>query len=330
MTSAPHDEQRLATAPARSSTCPPEKFDTAQGRGRSAHRRQRRTGRADMLLTALAVLICGCPPPRDLTPVTRREALLRVNDNLARLDRPVQYAAVVSFRFVDSEGRTRSFVGHDARLLFAPPQSLLFDVRSLAGTVAQFGSNDERYWVWIEPEVNKLWWGRWDQSREQALEKLPVPPNELMDALLLRPLPETLEGGLLPVLRKADDDCRLLFVRLGIDRQPSGMREIQLDPRPPHQPLEIVDWLPDGQVAMHAILRDYQRIGADGPYTPRRYIVTWPRQRAEMRLDVLRATFRLDIGSEVFEFPTGWRGETEQIDAEPARPSACSERPATP
>ena len=48
---------------------------------------------------------------------------------------------------------------------------LLFDVRSLAGVVAEFGSNNERYWVWIEPEVQKLWYGDWD--RPAAWRSLP-------------------------------------------------------------------------------------------------------------------------------------------------------------
>ncbi len=270
--------------------------------------------RAIPALAALLVFVSGCPP-QGVAPASRREALLRVNENLGRLDQPVQCSALVSFKFVDSEGKARSFLGHEARLLFAAPQSLVFDVRSLVGTVAQFGSNDTRYWVWIEPEVKKLWWGEWRRSREDMLEKLPIPPNELLDALMLRPLPESLEGGLLPVLRKVEDDYRLLFVRLGIDRQPSGLREIQLDPRPPYQPLEIVDWLPDGQIAMHALLRDYQRIGPDGPFTPRRYEVYWPRNKAEMRLDILRAVLRPDLPADVFEFPAGWQGASEQIDA---------------
>ncbi|MCK4343534.1 MAG: hypothetical protein KAY37_17615 [Phycisphaerae bacterium] len=265
-------------------------------------------------MTVLLVFLAGCPPCPGVAPASRREALLRVNENLTKIDQPLHCKALVSFRFEDADGKRRSFIGHDARLIFAQPRSLLFDVRSLAGTVAQFGSNDERYWVWIDvPEARKLWWGEWRRAEEGALRKLPIPPNELLDALVLRPLPLSLEGGLLPLLRLVEDDHRLLFVRLGIDGQPAGLREVRLDPCEPHQPLEIIDRLPDGQVVMHAVLGRYRRIGAEGPFTPRHYVINWPLNKAEIRLDILGTRFRPDLPGEVFDFPSEWQGESEKV-----------------
>lgn len=271
-----------------------------------------------LALLLLALTGCPPPPPRCVAPTSRREALLRVNDNLARIDQPVQCRALVSFTFTEANGAVRRFIGHEAGLLYAAPRALRFDIRSLTGVVAQFGSNDTRYWVWIEPEVRKLWWGEWEQARENAPRQLPIPPNELLDVLLLRPLPESLEGGQLPVLRLVDGDHRLLFVRLGIDRQPAGLREIRLDPCEPYQPVEIIDRLPDGAVAMHASLGGYAPLGAGGPLTPRRYVVRWPLNKAEMRLDITRAILRPDLEPDVFDFPEGWQGEREQVDAPPA------------
>lgn len=282
--------------------------------------------RGGLALAALVAFIAGCPNGVGVAPTTRREALLRVNDNLSQISEPLQCKGLVSFKFRDADGRERAFIAHDARLIFEAPQSLRFDVKSLTGNVAQFGSNDTRYWVWIEPEVMKMWFGEWGRINEAKLRELPVPPQDLLDALMLRPLPECLDGGLLPVLRKAGDDHRLLFVRLGLDGQPVGLREIRLDPLPPHQPLEVVDRLPDGQITMHAVLRDYRRIGSDGPWTPRRYVVDWPENQAEMRLDILRVVPRprADLPDDVFDFPAGWQGEIEQIDAPPRDPPRAS------
>ncbi len=274
--------------------------------------------RGSLLLVVLLAFIAGCPPPADVAPATRREALERVNDNLLRISEPLQCAALVTFKFQDANGKERSFIGHEARLIYTQPQSLLFDVRALTGTVARFGSNDQQYWVWIDvPDLRKLWWGDWLHTSEGALRRLPVPPNELLDALMLRPLTESLEGELLPLLRIEGDDHRLVFVRLGIDRQPTGVREIRLDPHAPYQPREIVDRLPDGEIAMHAVLDNYQRVGADGPFTARRYVVTWPQNKAEMRLDILRAVFRprADLGDDLFALPADWQGDSERIDA---------------
>lgn len=287
-----------------------------------------RVGVIALALTLVA--LCGCPPTdRPLferpesarPPMDRREALLRVNGNLGQIQQALQCKALVSFSFQDEKGKQQRFIGHEASLVFLPPQNLLFDVRTLAGVVAQFGSSADRYWVWIEPELNKMWWGEWRTTSDGAARRLPIAPNELLDALMLRPLPESLQGGLLPLLRVVDGDQRLLFVRIGPDRQPSGWREVRLDPRPPYQVLEIVDRLPDGELVMHARLSDYRRVGANGPYTPRGYVVNWPLNRAEMRLDITRAEFRPDLPVEVFEFPAGWKGAQERIDTPTTHPA---------
>ncbi|MFH1746482.1 MAG: hypothetical protein ABIG44_05490 [Planctomycetota bacterium] len=270
---------------------------------------------ARWLLVALLVCVAGCPPQRrGIAPADERQALQRVNDNLAKIEQPLQYQATVSFRFRDANGTDRRFIGHAASLVFYQPRSLRFDIRSLAGEVAQFGSVEDRYWLWIEPEVRKLWWGYWEMLEQANGHQLAVPPDDLLDALMLRPLPATLTGNLKPLLRLEDDDHRLLFVRLGADGQPSGVREIRLDPSEPYQPLEIVDRLPDGRVQMHAHLSSYKRIGEDGPFTARRYEVYWPLDRAEMRLDVKRAQFRPELRG-VIEFPANWQGDVEQLDA---------------
>ena len=107
-------------------------------------------------------------------------------------------------------------------------------------------------------------------------------------------------------------------MRLGPGGQPVGCRELRLDPQPPYMPVEIIDRSPDGRVEMQAELSNYQRIGSDGPYTPRRYVVQWPGSggvpRAEMRLDFTGAKFRPELPAEFFELPTGWQGQVEAID----------------
>ena len=156
--------------------------------------------------------------------------------------------------------------------------------------------------------------------------RLPLPPDDLLDVLLLRPLPPALMGGLDPLLRKEDGDHRLLFIRLGEDGQPSGMREFRLDPCEPYQPLEIIDRLADGRVQMHAHLSKYRRVGDNGPLTPREYVVYWPLDGAEMRLSVNKARFRPDLPLEVFEFPSQWQGEVERIDADVPSPEGYDEQ----
>ncbi len=257
-------------------------------------------------------------PPR---PVTRREALDRVNENLARIDQPLQCKALVSFSFRDENGRPRRYLGQEAALFFARPRLLRVDVRSPVGVIAQFGSTEQRYWLWIEPELQTLWWGDWRRAGQSTQRKLPVPPNQLLDALMLRPLPETLDGRLRPTLRVEPGDTRLVFTRLGPDRQPVGVREIRLDARPPYQPIEVIDRSAEGEIVMHARLFDYRPIQDSNAYTPRRYEVRWPANDAELKLDITRAVFRPDLTEAVFQFPATWAGRVERIDLDDARPA---------
>lgn len=282
--------------------------------------------RITLACTAFAALLAtGCPPlgRPGFVPATRQEALRSVNDNLAQLTSPLQYKGLVSFRFRDEKGHDRSFIGHDASIIYAPPRGLRFDVRSLAGTIARFGSNDEQYWVWVDlPDLRKLWFGAWHNAADPVVaRRLPVPPNDLVDALMLRPIPEPGPDSADVVLRVVGNDARLLYW-LG---QPGGhrlLREIKLDTKTPnHDPREVTDRTPEGEIVMQATLDNYKPIGPDGPRTPRRYVVQWPQQHAEMRLDVTSARFRPEIEPDLFAFPTGWKGEWEQIDENAAPPA---------
>jgi uncharacterized RDD family membrane protein YckC len=287
-----------------------------------SHRIVGRAFGVSAVLTSVLVLCAGCPdgnrqigvPPRD-----GFEALERINQNLARFSeapeqppRPLYCPAKVSFRFRDANGTRRSFIYHDALLIFQPPRCLRFDVKSLTGVIAEVGSDQERYWVWVEPDARKLWWGYW-HNLTGARGRLPIPPAELLDALMLRPLPLYSEHALSPLLRIDGDDHRILIVRTDGGRA-TGWREIRLQPQPPYQALAIVDRLADGRALIVAELSDYQPVGPDGPWIPRRYVVRWPLDEAELRLDIVRARFR--PGLEGFcEFPSQWQGEIEQRPA---------------
>ena len=54
-----------------------------------------------------------------------------------------------------------------------------------------------------------------------------------------------------------------------------------------------------------------------GPQTPRHYVVHWPLNEAEMRLDLGSVRYRTK-DTPFCEFPDYWQGEVEQIDAPPA------------
>lgn len=266
---------------------------------------------------ASLLVLAGCctvgTPPRDAA-----EALARVNDNLSKIKDVLYYPAFVSFSYRDADGRKRSIPVSDSTLFFRGPRDLLFQIKSAFGTIAEFGSNSERYWFWVE---DRMWWGRWTASERRTSGRLPVRPDELADVLLLQPLPERLDGGLKPLLRIDGDDHRLLFVRTDQAGEAVGWREVRLQPHEPYQPAEIIDWLPDGRILMHARLERYKRVGVDGPFTARHYVVRWPQDGAELRLDITRARFRPDLNEVDFSvFPEQFEGAVEQIGSPPPGP----------
>ncbi len=264
------------------------------------------------LITLIVVAVAGCvggccigTPPRDVA-----HALARVNDNLRQIDQPLYASGLTSFKLRDAEQRTRRIIAQEARMLYQNPRCLLFDVKSLAGTVAQFGSNDTEYWLWIEPEVRKLWLGSWEPIDSGGGSALAIPPNDLVDALLLRPIPEVDANGEPPLLERRGLHHWLVYMR----SDGEGTRSIRLDRCEPYQPREIVDRLTDGRIVMRAVLKSYRRVAGEGPFTPRHYEMYWPLDEAELRLDVHRAKFRPDLPAEVFDTPTRWSGEVECLD----------------
>lgn len=281
----------------------------------------------------LLFLLPGCPPVRwGVAPRDAHEALRRVNDNLAKIaEMKVEEEgealfckpALVSFRFRDADQRDHRFIGHAATLIFQPPRSLYFAIKSLTGDVAMVGSNAESYWIWVEPELHKMWWGRWATLESGAVPRLLIPPDQLLDVLMWRPIPEALKGGGRPLLVKRltpTNDCEgysLLFSRTPDNGWPYTARELKFKCLEPYQPSEIIDRKPDGTVLMHATLENYQRVGEDGPWIPRRYVVNWPLSGTEMRLDIEGAKFRKEQAPQTFDRPEpseGW--EVEQIDAD--------------
>jgi len=277
-----------------------------------------------LLAAVLLVFSTGCPntgvrptPPRDA-----RQALERINANLAKIHGALYCKALTSFRFRDQNGRDRRFIAQPATVIFERPRCLYFDIKhGLGGSVARIGSNDEQYWLWIDtPETRKLWHGQWDLLRAGRARELAIPPDQLLDALLLRPLPDELPGTTKPLLLKDGDAPRLLYPAAGRDGWPYVKRELRLDPRPPYMPLEIIDRLADGRVAMRAYLKSYRPVagtGREGPQTARRYVVYWEVDQAEMRLDFSDVRYRTKE-TPFCEFPYAWDGDIESLDKPPA------------
>lgn len=263
----------------------------------------------------LSALLMGCPPNEQkpfgagpTVPIVDADgALERINGNLRRISDKLEMQAIVDFRFRDGNGQVRRFSNHEAVLRFAAPQCLRFDVRGLTGVLAQFGSNDERYWIWVEPELNTLWWGFWETAEQIDDSVMPVAPQRLLDALLLRQLPVALDDAP-PELRRDRTGVRLVYTRA----DGSKARELMLNQQ--GMPYQIIERNLDGDVVMDARLGQYERIGERGPLIPRLYKVDWPATEGHMELTIRSAKFRSTLPDWFCEFPERWSGRVENLD----------------
>lgn len=282
-------------------------------------------GALALLVVLLSLsLLTGCPNGArtvGLAPRTVDEAVARVNANFAGYRETLSCNGLVTFSFREADGTQRTFSLNEARLFYRQPQSVRFSVQTLQGETAQVGSNDERYWVWVDTEPRRMWWGTWERVSEIDPNALPIPPGDLLDAMLLRPLPETLQGGLDPMLRVEENDHRLIYVRLDGDGRVAGYRELRLQPAPPYLPVEIVDRSRDGVVLMRAALDRYEPVDG-GPLLARRYEVEWPGSQSRFELELLGAKFRENLEPEMFSsFPANWKHQQIRLDPPPARPT---------
>ncbi|MBK8915217.1 MAG: hypothetical protein IPM64_11575 [Phycisphaerales bacterium] len=74
---------------------------------------------------------------------------------------------------------------------------------------------------------------------------------------------------------------------------------------------------------MDARIGQYRRVGDEGPFTPRRYVVNWPVRDAELRLDIGETVLRPDM-PDIFEFPRQFSGRVDALD-DPAWPPPPAE-----
>ncbi|MBL8880803.1 MAG: hypothetical protein JNG88_16940 [Phycisphaerales bacterium] len=281
-----------------------------------------------------AIALVGCNganktdiiPPRDVA-----EALQRVNTHAPTGDAPLYCTGLVSIRFRDAQQNTRRFVAQPMTLIFRPDRCLYFNIKNnLAGSLARIGSNDDRFWLCVDDsDFRKMWWGEWAGADGAGANDLPVPPNDLLDALMLRCLSDGSDAGPSPFLRIVENDHRLIYVRTNDEGRTIGVREVVLNPNAPYLPKEIIDRSCDGHVVMRAQIENWRPVGDTKTHTARRYVVEWPMRDAELRIDIDAAKFRPDQPP-FCEFPREWNGPIEQIGESAAAAPPNASEPGTP
>lgn len=263
----------------------------------------------------------GCATPKLMSPAQTRAALGALNARYAALDGAVYGEGLISVRFRDEMGRTQQAIAQPTTLIFEAPRCLYLDVKSsIAGTFARLGANDERYWLWVDsPDMRKLYWGTWDALAAGRARSLPVPPDQLLDALLLRPHPDRLPGSVRATGWETLSGVDLVFLAEDSLGWPYERRVLRIPQPPIGEPSEIVDYDAEGRELLRATLRAYRPM-ADGTTAAWRYahsyVLSWPTLGAEIRLD-LNSLKRRTNDLPFCDFPRRFNGQIEALDEIP-------------
>ncbi len=242
------------------------------------------------------------PPPREL-----EEIVGSIEANAALLDRALWSNSVaVTARLKDSAGREHVY-NLDGNFLFEGPRSLRMDLRPGVGDqVMQIGSNEGSYWLWIEPEMGTMWWGKYEHVGRQCSEIISVRPDQLVAALGMGGLPKTDQGLIGPALRSGKTLDMLLYLR----ERPAGgyalNREYWVERRPPYMVKVVLFRDALGRVSMSAYLDWYQAAWEGGPLVAHEVSIIWPIEGGKLTMSIgrMRGMDAGKVSTRAFERPT--------------------------
>jgi hypothetical protein len=248
-------------------------------------------------LLPILLVSSGCPPrpaPPPPADLSRHEAVALVNENNARITTALQ-AKHVSARghFIDDHGRKRNF-SLEGGALFLKPRYLYFDLRQLGRTVMRFGSNEDEYWLWIQPELDTLWWGTYAALEDGGAVAIPLRPDLLMEALGFDELPaEDVEVPM--VYRVMGEHNQLLWLERDEAGRLSLRKEYWLDRRPPYLIRKILSRDSKGRTTFYAELDDYEPISGLGALAAHRVSLHWLEPDSVMDLRIGGWKIREDV-----------------------------------
>ena len=258
-------------------------------------------------------------PPGEISDITAAIA-----SNAARIDRPLwASSASVTARMKDEHGKKHAY-NLEGSLLFDKPRSFRMDLRpGLGEQVMGLGSNDEEYWIWIEPEVRMMRWGRHRFADQPCARSTGIRVDQLVASLGLGGLPTGSEGLQGPAGRRGKKHEILEYSRTSSGGGNLIDREYWVDRAPPFL-IRVVNFQDaQGRVTMSAYLDDYKPAWTDGPMVPHSVSMIWPLDDSKftMRISRLKGMENGKVAPTAFVRPTRAtlpKGVTDiiQVDAD--------------
>ncbi len=263
------------------------------------------------VLCALSGL--GCPPGPSVTVGPQAQPLRPTNDiirvvreNAALLDRSLWSQSVtVKARFKDDKEKEHVY-NLEGSLLFRQPRDLRMDLRpGLGDQVMQVGSNAEDFWIWVEPEIKAMHWGRHRHIGKPCAGKIAVRPDQMVSALGFGGLPPS-DTPLIGPARKFGKQLDILYyLRPGAEGGFVLDREYWVERSSPFMVRFVLFRDDFGRVTTSALLDDYRSAWEGGPLLPHMISLIWPQDEGKFTVyfDQLRGLEADKVNDRAFVRP---------------------------
>ncbi len=236
--------------------------------------------------------------PRNLSEIVET-----ISANSAKLNAALWSSNVsATARFRDDKHKEHVF-NVDGNLLFVKPRDFRMDLRpGLGAQIIGVGSNQETFWVWIEPEVRVMRWGHHRNAGRSCSEKMPIRPDQLISALVIGGLPDSSSGLSGPVLQAGKQYDILTYTASSTGER----RQYYIERAPPYLVRVVRFQNAAGRDVMSASMESFKPAWSGGPLLPHAVSIFWPLDDAKftMRIGSYRSRTHQEVSQNAFVMPT--------------------------
>jgi len=270
---------------------------------RNDRRRDRMGFRTAYGMALVLTTSAGCHPRPQITPLPAlplTAAVAVVNDNAARIGGALRAIGPVDGVARLENGRRVAFT-LDGTLFFLAPRFVRFDLKRFGDRKLLIGSNATHFW-YLDAENEVRYCGRHDDTEPSPEQAIPIPPEQLVDALGISPIPTSADAGEARLVQRVEDEYQQVLWISDREGRSTLHKEYWLDRRAPRLVRRVVFRDEHGVVQMESRLEDYKPLSPHGPLLPHEMTAHWPATESQLRFRVSRWTLHTDIGPDGVQF----------------------------
>jgi hypothetical protein len=193
---------------------------------------------------------------------------------------------------VDEKSKKSTFVNGDGALLYRRPMGFRLVGKKVMGDAFEVGSTDERYWLKLGGEVDRMWFGEHRNAGKPCVQKIPIQPNLVLEVLGVGVIDTDFAKMPAPVMRFNPDADAYMFVWVtpagGAGAGPqrlAAQREVWYD-RKTFLPRRVMLFDADGRVLLRALLDNHKPVTEGGPQVATLYRLLFPDSGSKMSIQI--------------------------------------------